>query len=54
MKLSDMVPLEKGVFQLEQGHSQWNPKQCESAIIAFAGCETDLFPKEFREDEDVL
>lgn len=54
MKLSDMVPLEEGVFQLEQGHGQWNSEECESAIIASAGCETDLITKEFREDEDVL
>ena len=50
MKLPEMVPLEEGVFQLEQGHGQWNLEQCESAVIAFASCDN----KKFREDEDVL
>ena len=54
MKRSDMVPLKESVFQLERGHVQWNAEQCEAAVIAFVGCETELDPKKFKEDEEVL
>jgi hypothetical protein len=54
MKLSDMISLEKGVFQLKVGKGRWDPDKFETAFIAFAGCETELTPEKFKEDGDVL
>ena len=54
MKYSDIIPLAEGVFQLEEGLGRWAPEQCETAVIAFAGCETELTPKKLEEDKEVL
>jgi hypothetical protein len=54
MRFSDMVLLKTGVFQLERGHGQWNPDQCETVVILFAGSETELTPRRFEEDQEVL
>jgi len=54
MKYSDMTPLAEGVFQLEEGHGRRVPEQFEIAVIAFAGCETELTPKKLEEDKEVL
>ncbi len=54
MRLSDLVSLEDGIFQLEKGHSVWDPDQHETAMILFAGIETEWDRKTFRYDEEVL
>ena len=54
MKFSDLVLLRKGIFQLEKGYGQWNPEQCESVVILFAGTETELTSKNFKNDDEVL
>lgn len=54
MKLSDLIPLEKGVFQLEAGHSQWQPEVSEAVVIEFAGSETELAARSFEDDKEVL
>lgn len=54
MRFSDLVLLREGVFQLEEGHGQWNPTQCETAVILLAGSETELAAKRFEDDEEVL
>lgn len=54
MKFSDLIPLANGVFQLEEGHDQWHPVQCETVIIQFAGSETEKSAKRFKNDEEVL
>ncbi len=54
MKFSDLIPLEEGVFQLEEGHSQWYLEQYEAVVIQFAGSKTELAAKRFEEDREVL
>ncbi len=54
MKFSDLTRLEEGVFQLEEGHGQWQPGRCEAVVIGFAGSETELAAKRFEDDEEVL
>ena len=54
MKNSEIIPLAEGVYQLEEGHGRQVPEQCETAVIAFAGCETELTPNKLEEDEEVL
>ena len=54
MRVSDLVPLEDGIFQLEKGHSNWDPDRHETAVILFAGIETEWFRKAFPSDEEVL
>lgn len=54
MKFSDLIFLEEGVFQLEDGHGQWQPEQCEAVVIDFAGSETELAAKRFEDDEEIL
>ncbi len=54
MKLSDLVPLMEGVFQLEEGHGEWNADQCEAVVIAFAGSEAKLDLNKFEKDQEVL
>ena len=54
MKLSDLVPLKKGVYQLEEGHEKWNADQCEAVVIAFAGFEAKLDLNNFEKDQEVL
>ena len=54
MKFSDLIPLEEGVIQLEEGHGQWQPERCEAVMIEFAGSETELAAKRFEDDEEVL
>lgn len=54
MRFSNLVLLQEGVFQLEEGHGQWNPDQCETVVILLAGSETELAAKRFEDDEDVL
>lgn len=54
MQFSDLVPLGKGTFQLEKGYGQWNPEQCESVVILFAGAETGLTSMDFEDDDEVL
>ena len=54
MKFSDLIPLEKGVFQLEEGHGQWDPKLCEAVVIQLAGSATELAAKRFEDNEEVL
>jgi hypothetical protein len=54
MKVSDLIPLEKGVFQLEEGHGKWDIDRCETVVIAFAGSETMLDLNEFGDDQEVL
>ena len=49
-----MVLLKERMFQLEEGHGQWNPDQCETVVILFAGSETELAPERFEDDEEVL
>ena len=50
MKLSDLVPLKEGVFQLEEGHGEWNPDQCEAVVTAFADSEAKLDLNKVEED----
>lgn len=54
MRFSDLIHLEEGIFQLEEGHDQWDPQQCETVVILFAGSEMERVPKKFRDDEEVL
>ena len=54
MRFSDLVPLKEGVFQLEEGNGQWKPDQCETAVILFAGTETELTLQKFKDDDEVL
>lgn len=54
MKFSDLIPLEEGVLQLEEGHGQWQPERYEAVVIGFAGSETELAAKRFEDDEEVL
>jgi len=54
MRFSDLVPLKEGVFQLQEGHDQWNPDQCETVVILFAGSETELAAKSLEDNEEVL
>lgn len=54
MKLSDLISLEKGVFQLEAGHSPWQPERSDAVVIGFAGSEIELAARSFEDDEEVL
>lgn len=54
MRFSDLILLKEGVFQLEEGHGQWYPDQCEAVVIQFAGPETELSAKRFEDDDEVL
>lgn len=54
MKVSDLILLKEGVFQLEEGHGKWSTDQCEAAVIAFAGFEAKLDFTEFGDDQEVL
>lgn len=54
MRFSDLVSLKEGVFQLREGHGQWNPELCETVVILFASLETELAAKSFEDNEEVL
>ena len=54
MKVSDLIALKEGVFQLEEGHWKWNTDRCEAVVLVFAGCEAKLDPNEFKDDQEVL
>lgn len=54
MKLSDLVTLREGIFQLEKGHTDRSPERCESVVLLFAGSETQLTTQKFEKDDEVL
>ena len=54
MKFSELIPLKKGVFLLEEGDGHWHPNQCETVVIQFAGSETELAAQRFEDDDEVL
>lgn len=54
IRFSHIILLKEMVFQLKEGHGQCNIDQCETVVIRFASSKTELTPKSFENDEEVL
>ena len=54
MKISDIIPIGDGVFQLEKGNGSWDPDTCEVVILRIAGIETELTHRQTEKEAEVL
>lgn len=54
MKISDIISIGDGVYQLEKGNGSWDPDICEEVVLRLAGIETDLTYEQIEEEAEVL
>ena len=54
MKISDLVPLREGIYELEKGHSESRLREESTFVIHFGSIETDLTPKNIEGNAEVL
>lgn len=51
MRFSDLVPFTRSIYQLEEGHGKRNLDKYETTVIHFAGSETELGLRKYKDDK---
>lgn len=54
MKISGLISLREGIYELEKGHSESQLREAGTFVIHFGSIETDLSPKKIEGDAEVL
>ena len=54
MKLSDLIPIQEGIYELEKGRGERSFREGDTIVIRFGSIETDLTPKKIVEDAEIL
>ncbi|KAL9127580.1 MAG: hypothetical protein Q9217_003577 [Psora testacea] len=54
MKLSDLIPIQEGIYELEKGRSESSFREGDTIVIRFGSIETDLTPNKIVEDAEIL
>ncbi len=53
MKISDLIPLQEGIYELETGHSKSRLWEADAFVIRFGSIETELTPKKIAGDAEI-
>ncbi|KAL9097962.1 MAG: hypothetical protein Q9163_006281 [Psora crenata] len=54
MKLSDLIPIQEGIYELEKGRSERSFREGDIIVIRFGSIETDLAPNKIMEDAEIF
>jgi len=53
IKISDLIPLQEGIYELETGHSKSRLWEADAFVIRFGSIETELTPKKIAGDAEI-